>query len=61
MQSQSDDCRLFEVHYLPFEAASKAKVASVVCSYNELNRPHAFMNSELLQSHLKDFMSFEGW
>ncbi|KAL3916110.1 MAG: hypothetical protein SGPRY_006960, partial [Prymnesium sp.] len=58
---QIDDRTLFEVHYLPFEAAIKADVASVMCGYNRLNGPYACTNPELLQSHLKDFMGFDGW
>ncbi|KAL3920372.1 MAG: hypothetical protein SGPRY_005274 [Prymnesium sp.] len=58
---QIGDRTLFEVHYVPYEAAIRANVASVMCAYNRLNGPFACTNPELLQSHLKGYLGFNGW
>ena len=50
----------FELYYPPFQAAIKAGVLSVMCSYNRVNEVHACQNADTL-SHLRDIMGFSGW
>ena len=50
----------FELYYPPFQAAIKAGVLSVMCSYNRVNDVQACQNSDTL-SHLRDVMGFSGW
>lgn len=50
----------FEIYYPPFEAAVKAGVLSVMCSYNRINDIYACENPELY-SHLRNNLNFTGW
>ena len=50
----------FEIYYPPFEAAIRAGVLSVMCSYNRVNDVYACENADIL-SHLRDKMGFSGW
>ncbi|WP_263359955.1 beta-glucosidase [Acidicapsa ligni] len=52
---------LHEVYAAPFEAAIKAGVSSVMCSYNHINGPFACGNSDTLKSLLKVEMGFKGF
>jgi beta-glucosidase len=50
----------FELYYPPFEAAVKAGVYSVMCSYNRINDVYACNNNETM-SHLFNSLGFDGW
>ncbi len=56
-----DEQSLHEVYLPPFEAAVKAGVASVMCSYNHVNGPHACGNRALLTGILRDELGFKGF
>ncbi|KAL3901026.1 MAG: hypothetical protein SGPRY_012351, partial [Prymnesium sp.] len=58
---RADDRTLFEVHYPPFEAAIEADVASIMCSYNKLNGVYTCNNADLLKTHLKGVLGFQGF
>jgi len=55
-----DERTRFELYYPPFDAAVRAGVHSVMCSYNRVNDVHACENPDTL-SHLRDTMGFKGW
>eukprot|EP01031_Cornospumella_fuschlensis_P047461 gene47461-58140_t len=50
----------FELYYPPFEAAAKAGVASVMCSYNRINDVYACENDDTL-GHLRKDLGFDGF
>jgi beta-glucosidase len=53
---------LNELYYPPFEAAvEQANVASVMCSYNQVNGMHSCENSPLLQDVLREQWGFAGY
>lgn len=52
---------LHEVYAAPFEAAVKAGVASIMCSYNHVNGPYACGNAATLTSLLRDQLGFRGF
>ena len=52
---------LHEIYLPPFEAAIKAGVASVMCSYNHVNGPHACGSRDLLTGILRDELGFKGF
>ena len=56
-----DEQTLHEIYLAPFEAAVRAGVASVMCSYNHVNGPHACGNSATLRQILRDELGFEGF
>jgi len=56
-----DEQTLHEVYLPPFEAAVKAGVASVMCSYNHINGPHACGNPALLTGILRGELGFKGF
>ena len=52
---------LHEIYVAPFEAASDAGVASVMCAYNRVNGPYSCGNSETLNHILKQEIGFKGF
>jgi beta-glucosidase len=56
-----DEQTLHEVYVAPFEAAVRAGVASVMCSYNHVNGPYACANSSTLTHILRDELGFRGY
>lgn len=61
VSSNIDDRTLHELYAWPFGDAVKAGVASVMCSYNQLNNSYACGNSKLLNGILKDELGFQGF
>ncbi|KAK6821233.1 glycosyl hydrolase family 3 N terminal domain-containing protein [Apiospora arundinis] len=61
ISSNIDDRTLHELYMWPFGDAVKAGVASVMCSYNQVNNSYACGNSKLLNGILKDEMGFQGF
>jgi beta-glucosidase len=56
-----DDQTLHEVYVAPFDAAVKAGVSSIMCSYNHANGPYACGNASTLTKILRDQLSFTGF
>lgn len=56
-----DDQTLHEVYVAPFEAAIRAGVASIMCSYNKINGAFACDNAETLKAILRDQLKFKGF
>lgn len=56
-----DDQTLHEVYLAPFDAAIKAGVSSVMCSYNRLNGTYACGNESPLTKILRDEIGFKGF
>jgi beta-glucosidase len=56
-----DDQALHEIYLPPFEAAVRAGVASVMCSYNHVNGPYACGNSKTLNGILRRELGFKGF
>ncbi len=56
-----DDQTLHEVYVAPFDAAVKAGVASIMCSYNRLNGTFACGNKDTLTTILRDQIGFKGF
>jgi beta-glucosidase len=56
-----DDQTLHEVYVAPFDAASKADVASLMCSYNRVNGTFACGNKDTLTTILRDQIGFKGF
>jgi beta-glucosidase len=56
-----DDQTLHEVYVAPFDAAIKAGVASIMCSYNRLNGTFACGNKDTLTTILRDQIGFKGF
>jgi beta-glucosidase len=50
----------FELYYPPFDAAVKAGVYTVMCSYNRINGVYACENKDTMD-HLYETMGFKGW
>lgn len=61
ISSNIDDRTLHELYMWPFGDSVKAGVASVMCSYNQVNNSYACGNSKLLNGILKDEMGFQGF
>jgi beta-glucosidase len=61
LSSNVDDRALHEVFLWPFAESIRADVASVMCSYNQVNNSHACENSKLLNGILKDELGFQGF
>lgn len=51
----------FEVYHRAYQACVDNDVAAAMCSYNVVNGTHACSNEELLTTHLKRTMGFEGF
>ncbi len=56
-----DDQTLHEVYVAPFDAAVKAGVSSIMCSYNRLNGIFACGNQSTLTKILRDEIGFKGF
>ena len=56
-----DDQTLHEVYIAPFDAAVKADVSSIMCSYNRLNGTFACGNKDTLTTILRDQLGFKGF
>jgi beta-glucosidase len=56
-----DEQPLHEVYAAPFEAAVKAGVAAVMCSYNHVNGPYACGNARTLTALLREQLGFRGF
>jgi beta-glucosidase len=56
-----DDQTLHEVYVAPFDAAVKAGVSSIMCSYNRLNGTFACGNESTLTKILRDEIGFRGF
>jgi beta-glucosidase-like glycosyl hydrolase len=61
ISSNIDDRTLHEIYAWPFAESVRAGVASVMCSYNQLNNSYACQNSKLLSGVLKDELGFQGF
>lgn len=61
ISSNIDDRTLHEVYAWPFADSVRAGVASVMCSYNQVNNSYACGNSKLMNGILKDEMGFQGF
>jgi beta-glucosidase len=59
--SDADERTMEEIHLPAFEAAVKAGVGSVMCSYNRVNGVYACENSTLLTTYLKGQFAFQGF
>ncbi|GAB76626.1 beta-glucosidase [Austwickia chelonae] len=56
-----DERTLNELYVAPFEALVEAKVASVMCSYNQVNNVHACNHGYLMNQVLKGRLGFSGF
>ncbi len=56
-----DDQTLHEVYVAPFDAAVKADVSSIMCSYNKVNGPYACGNKDTLTTILRKQIGFKGF
>lgn len=56
-----DDRTIHELYLWPFANAVRAKVASVMCSYNRLNGSQACQNSKAQNGLLKGELGFQGY
>jgi len=56
-----DDQALHEVYVAPFDAAVKADVSSVMCSYNRVNGTFACGNEGTLTTILREQLGFQGF
>ncbi len=56
-----DDQTLHEVYVAPFDAAVKAGVSSIMCSYNRVNGTFACGNKGTLTAILRDQIGFKGF
>ena len=61
ISSNIGDRALHEIYAWPFAESIKAEVASVMCSYNQVNNSYACQNSKLLNGVLKDELGFQGF
>lgn len=61
ISSNIDDRALHELYAWPFGDSIRAGVASVMCSYNQVNNSYACQNSQLLNGLLKDELGFQGF
>ncbi|CBX93055.1 hypothetical protein IAQ61_008785 [Plenodomus lingam] len=61
ISSNMDDRTLHEIYAWPFADSVRAGVASVMCSYNQVNSSYACQNSKLLNGILKDELGFQGF
>lgn len=61
LSSNIDDRTLHEIYAWPFAESIRAGVASVMCSYNQVNNSYACQNSKLMNGILKDELGFQGF
>ena len=60
ISSNIDDRTLHEIYVWPFADSVRAGVASVMCSYNQVNNSYACQNSKTLNGLLKTELGFQG-
>jgi beta-glucosidase len=56
-----DEQTLHEIYVAPFDAAIKADVSSIMCSYNRINGTFACGNKDTLTTILRDQLGFKGF
>ncbi|KAF2796886.1 glycoside hydrolase family 3 protein [Melanomma pulvis-pyrius CBS 109.77] len=61
ISSNIDDRTLHEIYAWPFAESVRAGVASIMCSYNQVNNSYACQNSKLMNGLLKDELGFQGF
>ncbi|GIZ39345.1 hypothetical protein CKM354_000273200 [Cercospora kikuchii] len=61
ISSNIDDRTLHELYAWPFSESIRAGVASIMCSYNQVNNSYACQNSKLMNGILKDELGFQGF
>ncbi|KAF4304323.1 putative beta-glucosidase 1 precursor protein [Botryosphaeria dothidea] len=61
ISSNIDDRTLHEIYAWPFADSVRVGVASIMCSYNQVNNSYACQNSKLLNGVLKDELGFQGF
>ncbi|MCJ1278822.1 hypothetical protein MMC21_006641 [Puttea exsequens] len=61
LSSNIDDRTLHELYLWPFAESVRVGVASVMCSYNQVNASYACENSWLLNGILKEELGFQGF
>ncbi|KAL9018835.1 MAG: hypothetical protein Q9185_003853 [Variospora sp. 1 TL-2023] len=61
LSSNLDDRTLHELYLWPFAESVRAGVASVMCSYQQVNNSYACGNSKLMNGILKDELGFQGF
>lgn len=61
ISSNIDDRTLHELYAWPFAESIRAGVASIMCSYNQVNNSYACQNSKLMNGILKDELGFQGF
>ena len=61
ISSNIDDRTLHEIYSWPFAESIRAGVASIMCSYNQVNNSYACGNSKLMNGILKDELGFQGF
>jgi beta-glucosidase len=61
ISSNIDDRTLHEIYAWPFAESVRAGVASIMCSYNQVNNSYACQNSKLMNGMLKDELGFQGF
>ncbi|KAL2865777.1 beta-glucosidase [Aspergillus lucknowensis] len=61
VSSNIDDRTMHELYLWPFANAARARVASVMCSYQRLNGSYACENSKILNGLLKQELGFQGY
>ncbi|KAE8334500.1 putative beta-glucosidase G [Aspergillus arachidicola] len=61
ISSNIDDRTIHELYLWPFANAARAKVSSVMCSYQRLNGSYACQNSKVLNGLLKEELGFQGY
>ncbi|KAE8380469.1 putative beta-glucosidase G [Aspergillus bertholletiae] len=61
VSSNIDDRTIHELYLWPFANAARAKVSSIMCSYQRLNGSYACQNSKVLNGLLKEELGFQGY
>jgi beta-glucosidase-like glycosyl hydrolase len=61
ISSNVDDRTLHEIYLWPFAESVRVGVASIMCSYNQVNNSYACGNSKLMNGILKDELGFQGY
>ncbi|ORY61025.1 beta-glucosidase-related glycosidase [Pseudomassariella vexata] len=61
LSANIDDRTMHELYLWPFANAVRARVASVLCSYNRLNGTYACENSKAQNGILKEELGFQGY
>lgn len=61
LSANLDDRTMHELYLWPFANAVRAKVASVMCSYQRINGSYGCQNSKVLNGLLKTELGFQGY